>query len=270
MTAVHPDCNHLELISQHMRLLREGKRIFKPVYDHSNGTFGRPEFVVPRDIVLVHGVHALYTPALRQLWDVSVFLDPDPVLRVDWKITRDTTKRGYTYDEVLEQLEHRRHDAETYVMPQREKADIVVSFSPGPDYAATKDSAHANVRITLRHPIPLPDLEGALTAADASNGGPYLQVRRGADGTDILEISGAISDAATRSIERRMWTHMQTARDGRAERVGLFFDGKAERRSNPLAVTQLVLTYYLVKSMALVLKQEQLRQDAAAAAGGGL
>ena len=155
-------------------------------------------------------------------------------------------------------------------MPQREKADIVVSFYPGPQYAATKDRARLNVRITLRHPVPLPDLEGALTATDAENGGPYLQLHRGAEGTDSLEISGAISDAATQSIERRIWSHMQTARDARADRVGLFFDGRTERRSNPLAVTQLVLTYYLVKSMALVLKQEQLRQDAAAAAGGSL
>ena len=267
VTALHPDCNHLELVCQHMRLLREGQRVFKPVYDHSNGTFARPEFAPPRDIVLVHGLHALYTAGLRQLWDVSVFLDPDPRLRVDWKITRDTTKRGYTQDEVLEQLEHRRHDADTYVMPQREKADIVISFYPSPQYEATKDRARLNVGITLRHPIPLPDLESALTAADDENGGPYLRLQRGADGTDSLEISGAISDAATQSIERRIWSHIPTARDGGAGRVGIFFDGKGERRSNPLAVTQLVLTYYLVKAMALVLKQEQLRQDVAAAAG---
>jgi phosphoribulokinase len=269
ITALHPDCTHLELVRQHMGLLRDGQRIFKPVYEHSNGTFGRPEFAPPRDIVLVHGFHPLYTPALRQLWDVSVFLDPAPELRVDWKIARDTSKRGYTQDEVLEQLERRKHDAETYVMPQREKADIVVSFHPGPEYARTKDSAHADVRITLRHPIPLPDLEGAVSAADEENGGPYLQVHRGGEGTDRLEISGAISDAATESIERRIWSHMPTAREARSGRVGIFFDGKTERRSNPLAVTQLVLTYYLIKAIALVLKQEQLRQDVAAAAAGG-
>ena len=33
-------------------------------------------------------------------------------------------------------------------------------------------------------------------------------------------------------------------------------------RSNPLAVTQLVLTYYLVKASALALKQEGLRPEA--------
>jgi len=269
ITALHPDCTQLELVSQHMRLLREGQRIFKPVYDHSNGTFGRPEFAPPRDIVLVHGLHALYTPALRQLWDVSVFLDPDPALRVDWKITRDTSRRGYTQDEVLEQLEHRRHDAETYVMPQRDKADIVVSFSPSPAYAKTKDRARLDVRITLRHPIPLPDLEGAVSAVGDQDGGPYLQVHRGAEGTDRLEIGGAISDAATQWIVRRIWSHMPLGRDVRSDRLGIFMDGAKERRSNPLAVTQLVLTYYLVKAMALALKQEQLRQDAAGAMSAG-
>jgi len=257
-------------VSQHIRLLRQGQRIFKPVYDHSNGTFGPPEFGLPRDIVLVHGLHTLYTPNLRQLWDVSVFLDPDPELRIDWKIKRDTSKRGYTRAEVLQQLEERRHDSEAYVMPQREKADIVVSFYPSPEYATTKDSARLNARITLRHPIPLPHLEDALGSGAERNGSPYLRLERGAEGTDCLEISGALSDAATQEVERRMWNHMPTARHLRSDRLGVFSDGQVERRSNSLAVTQLVLTYSLVKAMALALKEEQLRLDASAASSGDL
>jgi len=269
ITALHPDCNHLDLIYQHVRLLRQGERIFKPVYDHRDGTFGPPEFGIPRDIVLIHGLHGLFTPKLRQLWDISVFLDPDPELRIDWKIKRDTSKRGYTRAEVLQQLEERRHDSEAYVMPQREKADIVVSFCPSPEYAATKDSARLNVRILLRHPIPLPDLEAAASGVGGDKGTPFIKLHRGAEGTDSLEISGSITDEATQAIERRMWTHMPTARNLRSDRVGIFLDGKTERHSNPLAVTQLVLTYYLVKAMALALKQEQLRQEAARVTTGG-
>jgi phosphoribulokinase len=263
ITALHPDCNHLDLIYQHVSLLRQGESIFKPVYDHSDGTFGPPEFGVPRDIVLIHGLHALYTPKLRQLWDISVFLDPDPELRIDWKIKRDTSKRGYTRDAVLKQLDDRRHDSDTYVMPQREKADIVVSFYPSPEYAAKKDSSRLNVRILLRHPIPLPDLEAAASGVGADGGAAFIRLHRGAEGTDSLEISGAITDEATQAIEKRIWSHMQTASNLRSDRVGIFLDGKTERHSNPLAVTQLVLTYYLVKAMALALKQEQLRKDAA-------
>jgi len=191
ITALHPDCNHLDLIAQHMALLRRGETIFKPVYDHADGTFGPPEFVAPKSIVLVHGLHALYTPELRRQWDVSVFLDPDPELRIAWKIGRDMSKRGYTRAEVVQALEHRRHDSETYVMPQRDKADMVISFFPPADYATVQDNTRLNVRLTLRHPVPLPDLEEALAAAERRNGSASLRLERGGAGTDVLEIKAA-------------------------------------------------------------------------------
>lgn len=267
ITALHPDCNHLDLMGQHMRLLRHDETIFKPVYDHSNGTFGPPEFVKPKPVVLVHGLHGLYTPELRRQWDVSVYLDPDPELRIEWKIKRDTSQRGYTRDQVVKQLEGRRHDTEAYVQPQREKADMVISFFPSADYATTKDNTRLNVRITLRHPIPLPDLEDAFAAAEHRNGS-NLKLVRGAEGADLLEINGSISDAATQAIENRMWDHMPTARHLRSDSVGVFKDGSVERRSNPLAVTQLVLTYYVVKASALVLKQEELRAESGTTVSG--
>ena len=263
ITALHPDCNHLDLMGQHVRLLRHGETIFKPVYDHSDGTFGPPEFVTPKDIVLLHGLHGLYTAELRQQWDVSVFLDPDPDLRIEWKIKRDTSKRGYTREEVVKQLQHRQLDSDTYVMPQRDKADMVISFCPGADWKEKKDSSRLDVKIVLRHPVPLPDLETVVRDAEKENGGAYIKLHRGAEGADRLEISGTISDKATDAIERRMADHMPAAGQLKSDRVGRFMDGTKERRSNPLAVTQLVLTYYLVKVTALVHKQEQLRMDAA-------
>jgi len=268
ITALHPDCNHLDLIAQHVALLRRGETIFKPVYDHSDGTFGPPEFVAPKPVVLIHGLHGLYTPELERLWDVSVFLDPDPELRIAWKIKRDMSKRGYRREEVLRQLEDRRHDSDAYVMPQREKADIVISFCPPTDYATAPDNTRLNVRITLRHPIPLPDLKEAFAAAEGTNGKSSLKLERGSEGTDVLEIDGRISAAATEAIENRMWEHMATARHLRSDRVGVFQDGDVQRRSNPLAVTQLVLTYYLVKASALALKQEGLRPDGIEAISG--
>jgi phosphoribulokinase len=271
ITALDPDCNHLDLMAQHIALLRRGETIFKPVYDHTDGTFGRPEFVTPKTVVLMHGLHALFTPELRRLWDVSVFLDPDPELRIAWKIKRDMSKRGYTRAEVIKQLEDRRYDSEHYVMPQREKADVVISFYPPDDYATAQDNTKLNVRIGVRHPVPLPDLEEAFAAVEGRNGtASRLKLERGAEGTDRLQVDGKISDAATRAIEDRMWDHMPAAKHLRSDRVGVFQDGDVTRRSNSLAVTQLILTYYLVKASALALKQEQLEQEANEAVIGGV
>lgn len=270
ITALHPDCNRLDLIAQHVRLLRHGETIFKPVYDHTDGTFAGPEFVKPLPVVLIHGLHGLYTAELRANWDVSVFLDPDPKLRVAWKIKRDTARRGYNEDQVTRELQARRQDSETFIMPQRNDADIVISFSAPDGYEVTRDDTRLNVRIRVAHPIPLPDLEEAVAAArDMHDGPPHVRIDRGAEGVDLLDIQGCVSDAATQAIENRMWDHMPNARHLRSTRLGVFADSAGERRSNPLAVTQLVLTYYLVKVNALVMKQERQEQELVAVAGGG-
>ncbi len=258
ITALHPACNHLDLMAQQMRLLRAGERIFKPVYDHRDGTFGKPEIVAPRSLVVAHGLHGLFTPGLRRVWDVSVYLDPDPDLRIAWKIKRDTWKRGYTPEQVRAQLERRSADSEQFIDPQREKADIVISFYPPSDYAAKEDNTKLNVRVTLRHPIPLPDLEDALLAAGAHCDGEVVRFKRGEAGVDLLQIDGRIADETTLSIEERMWDHMPTAKHLRANALGTFIERDERKRSNSLLVTQLVVTYYLVKAAALAVKQEEL------------
>ncbi len=258
ITALHPACNHLDVMAQHMRLLRAGERIFKPVYDHSDGTFGKPEIVAPRSVVVAHGLHGFYTAGLRRVWDVSVYLAPDPDLRVAWKIHRDTWKRGYTREQVLDQLERRRSDSERFIDPQREKADIVISFYPPDDYEMTQDNTKLNVRVTLRHPIPLPDLEDALVAARGQSGDGFVRFERGEAGVDLLQIDGRIADETTLLIEERMWDHMPTAKHLRANALGTFLERDERKKSNSLLVTQLVVTYYLVKASALAVKQEEL------------
>lgn len=257
ITALHPDCNHLDLMEQHLRLLRKGERVLKPIYDHSDGTFAMPEIVDPRSIIVAHGLHGFFTPELQRVWDVSIYLDPDPELRIAWKIKRDTFKRGYTPDQVRAQLERRREDSDQFIRPQREKADLVVSFFPQEDYAETEDNSQLNVRITLRHPIPLPDLEDALVVAGGECDNGWVHLRRGEGGVDHLEIIGAMPDAVTQTIEERMWAHMPTAKHLRHDGLGTFLDRDERRRSNSLLVTQLVVTYYLVKAAALALKLEE-------------
>ncbi len=135
VTALSPEGNRLDVIAEHLALLRNGTPITKPVYDHRTGTFGPPETVIPREIVIARGLLGLHTDALGQCFDLTVFLDPDAELRVRWKIARDCARRGYSADEVRAELIGRRGDAERYVMPQRERADLVIGFYPMPGLA---------------------------------------------------------------------------------------------------------------------------------------
>jgi phosphoribulokinase len=132
ITALSPDGNRLDVIEEHLAALRAGRTITKPVYDHHTGTFAADEVVTPREIIMVRGLLALHTERLARSFDLSVFLDPDPALRVRWKIARDCARRGYSPDEVRAELRSRRGDAERYVAPQRERADLVVGLYPIP------------------------------------------------------------------------------------------------------------------------------------------
>ena len=48
ISALHPDCNYLDVIQQHLSLLRTGQSILKPMYNHFTGRFDPPEYIVPR------------------------------------------------------------------------------------------------------------------------------------------------------------------------------------------------------------------------------
>ena len=86
-------------------------------------------YVRPAKFLLVEGLLNFHTETLRTLHDVRVALAPPEELRRAWKLKRDCTRRGYTTDEVLAELDARQADAEEYVQPQRRYADIVVAFS---------------------------------------------------------------------------------------------------------------------------------------------
>ena len=85
----------IDILEQHLRHLREGEGILKPVYDHRDGSFGRPDMCSPKEFVIAEGLLGYTTRAMRDCYDVKIYLDPDEDLRVKWKVHRDTTKRGY-------------------------------------------------------------------------------------------------------------------------------------------------------------------------------
>src|ERR1035441_6435773 len=158
ITPLHPDCNYLDILELHLERTHYGQSMLKPVYDHSTGSLVRPEYVEPREFVIVEGLLGFHTAAMRQFYDVKVFLDPPEDLRRVWKIKRDTAKRGYTAEQVLAEMEKRESDSQSFIRPQREFADIVVQFHPESGVGSDQADAHLNVRLVLRPTIPHPDL----------------------------------------------------------------------------------------------------------------
>ena len=129
-TVLHPDCNYIDVMEQHLQLLALGRPILKPVYDHSTGSLVRPVLVEPREFVIVEGLLPLHTKLARACFDITVYLDPPEEIRRKWKIRRDCAERGYTPDAVLAELDRREPDSAAFIRPQRRWADLVVGFAP--------------------------------------------------------------------------------------------------------------------------------------------
>ncbi len=247
ISALDPRGNYIDILEQHIRHLRNGDPILKPIYNHDGGSLDAPEYVKPREYVILEGLLGYSTRAMRDCYDVKVYLEPTEELRRRWKVQRDTQKRGYSREQVLQSLERRAGDSRDFIRPQRTFADIVVQFYP-PEGHADESGAHLNVRHTLRPTLPHPDLTPLLDLS--SKNGFRLSLARDIDGkpVDVLEIAGDIGRRRAQAMEELLWKLIPEAQHLR-ENVGLFTDSRNETAmSHPLALSQLFITYHMVKA----------------------
>ena len=248
VSALHPDGNFLDIMELHLERLHYGQPILKPVYDHSNGTLVRPDYVQPKEFVIVDGLLSFSTPTLRNFYDVKVFLAPPEELRRVWKIKRDTTRRGYNVEQVLDALRKREPDSEKFVRPQRQHADVVVTFHPPRGVQPADAGPNLNVRLVLRPTIPHPDLSYLLDEAAHPTSGVRLALGRD-DGrpVDFLDIDGNVTARQAADMEDAIWQHLPGFRYLHGDEFGDYQDRTEVRHSHPLALTQLLLAYHVLR-----------------------
>ena len=234
-----PACKYIAIMEQHLQLVAMGEAILKPVYNHHDGTLERPVLFEPGEYVIVEGLLPLHSRLSRACFDLSVYLDPPEDIRRTWKLKRDTTERGYTPEQVLEDLQRREPDAAAFIRPQRQWADIVVQFAPIEGRAVAGGGLSAT--ILLRPTAPHPDLGGILT--EDTREAIHLKLARDVDGkpVDALHVHAYASRELTRRVEEALWNNLGLS-DEVPESLGVIEPGA---RSEPLAVVQLLLLYHL-------------------------
>lgn len=244
-TALHPDCNYVQIMEQHLQLLAKGQPVLKPVYDHDTGLLARPQLVEPTEFVIVEGLLPLYTKLSRACFDITVYLDPPENIRRDWKVKRDVANRGYTPEQVLAELDKRESESEEFIRPQRSHADIVVRFGPieqRHDPPGTPLSAELTLRSTIRHP----DLAGVFREADRR--AMHLKLVRDDDGrpVDALHVHGHAPREESYVLEKAIWAELGAETELPSSLGQL---GGEEVRSEPLAITQLLLLYHMLDAV---------------------
>ncbi len=242
ITPLHPDCNYMDIIAQHLSLLRENEPILKPVYKHGDGTFGPPEHIAPRSFAVVEGLLGYHTEGLRDAYDVRVYLAPPEELRRKWKVKRDTSKRGYTEEGVLEDLEKREPDSAQFIRPQERHADLVIKFME----SEGGDPDKLDAQVVLRETLPHPDLSPFLGKSDRG----IMLIEEGPD--PYIRIPGDVKHEHAEEIQEAIWEELHFADHLRSERLGEFTVGSEVKRSDSLALVQLLVLYHMVTAKAAV------------------
>merc|ERR1719401_1617840 len=98
----------------------------------------------------------------------SIYIDIVDEVKFAWKVQRDVAERGWTEDQVKEDIEKRKPDFAAYVDPQKADADVILRYEPsdqGLPYLKVKliqKKGGAFPMVTLDKEITLPGSPGAV------------------------------------------------------------------------------------------------------------
>jgi uridine kinase len=124
----HPNSLETDLLIEHIAALRDGKTVEVPIYDFSTDRRTDKTFTVqPHPVIIVEGILIFTEAALREMFDVKIFVDTDADLRLIRRLERDITERGRTTQSVIKQyLSTVRPMHLEFVEPSKRYADVII------------------------------------------------------------------------------------------------------------------------------------------------
>ncbi|MCJ7585076.1 MAG: uridine kinase [Anaerolineales bacterium] len=146
----HPNSLESELLIQHIKQLKNGQPVEVPIYDFANHSrTERTYSVQARGVILVEGILLFAEPALRDLFNVKLFVDTDSDIRFIRRLQRDIAERGRTTDSVIHQyMTTVRPMHLEFVEPSKRYADVIIP--EGGFNAAALDMVVARIETLLR------------------------------------------------------------------------------------------------------------------------
>merc|ERR1719222_1444333 len=142
LTALDARENDFALMGTQMEALKQGKAVYKPIYNHDTGNKDPPELIQPNKVFVVEGLHPIYDGKARANLDLAIYIDIVNDVKFAWKIQRDVAERGWTEEQVREDIEKRLPDFSAYVDPQKANADVILRYEP-----SDKDLPYLKVKL---------------------------------------------------------------------------------------------------------------------------
>ena len=116
------------LLIQHLKDLKAGKAVNVPVYSYVEHTrTGETTEFTPKRIVILEGILLLTDERVRQLADISVFVDTPLDICFIRRLQRDMEERGRSLQSVIDQYRATvRPMFLQFIEPSKQYADIVI------------------------------------------------------------------------------------------------------------------------------------------------
>ena len=124
----HPDAFDWPLMLSQLEQLKSGQGVQCPMYDFKTSSrLPAMQSIRPCQVVLFEGIYALYSPDVRALMDLKVFLEVDADIRFIRRLHRDVRERGRNLDSVIAQYyDSVRPMHRQFLAPTRQYADLLV------------------------------------------------------------------------------------------------------------------------------------------------
>jgi uridine kinase len=124
----HPESVDTQLLVSHVRALREGHAVERPVYDFTQHRRETSTIhLEPRPALIVEGILIFESAALRELFDIKIFVDTEADLRFIRRLRRDVRERGRTPESVISQyMTTVRPMHMEFVEPSKRYADVII------------------------------------------------------------------------------------------------------------------------------------------------
>ena len=124
----HPRSIDFDLLVEQLEHLRSGESVKQPIYSFKeHNRTDQTKKLSPKKVMIVEGILLLNNPALRDLFDVKIYVHADSDERLIRRINRDIEKRNRTLDEVIARYQNTLKPMHLeFIEPSKEFADIII------------------------------------------------------------------------------------------------------------------------------------------------
>lgn len=124
----HPDSLDFSMLCSHLRELKNGKSILKPLYDFkTHSRTSSVEEIHAAKIIVVEGILLFAHAEVRELCDIKLFIETDDDIRLLRRLERDVTERGRSIEQIKKQyLTTVKPMYSLFVAPSKAHADIII------------------------------------------------------------------------------------------------------------------------------------------------